>query len=145
MTVRLAKTQISLGIRPVWSESSLCAQWVAKEPGFFMRAAKTDQTGLDAQADLSLRWAHISFCWFCHEAAHLVSRAGCGIRLYRFLIIAFSSIYIARCADISCCVVFSNHFTYQDTLKKNWKFDMSTLNVFNIKLTHISDVCFQLT
>ena len=32
--VRLAKTQISLGIRPVWSESSLCAQWVAKDPSF---------------------------------------------------------------------------------------------------------------
>ena len=29
-----AKTQISLGIRPVWSESSLCAQWVAKDPRF---------------------------------------------------------------------------------------------------------------
>ena len=46
MTVRPAKTQINLGIRPVWSESS------------------------DAQADLSLRWAHMPFCWFCHEAAH---------------------------------------------------------------------------
>ena len=32
--VRPAKTQISLGIRPVWSESSLCAQWVAKDPSF---------------------------------------------------------------------------------------------------------------
>ena len=21
---------------------------------------------------LSLRWAHMPFCWFCHEAAHLV-------------------------------------------------------------------------
>ena len=30
--VRPAKTQISLGIRPVWSESSLCAKWVAKYP-----------------------------------------------------------------------------------------------------------------
>ena len=28
MSVRPAKTQISLGIRPVWSEFSLCAQWV---------------------------------------------------------------------------------------------------------------------
>ena len=34
MSVRPAMTQISLGIRPVWSESSLCAQWVAKGPGF---------------------------------------------------------------------------------------------------------------
>ena len=23
----------------------------------------------DAYADLSLRWAHMPFCWFCHEAA----------------------------------------------------------------------------
>ena len=26
----------------------------------------------DAQADLSLRWVHRSFCWFYHEAAHTV-------------------------------------------------------------------------
>ena len=32
--VRPAKTQISLGIRPAWPESSLCAQWVAKDPSF---------------------------------------------------------------------------------------------------------------
>ena len=32
--IRPAKTQISLGIRPVWSESSLCAQWVAQGPSF---------------------------------------------------------------------------------------------------------------
>ena len=32
--VRPAKTQISLGIRPVCSESLLCAQWVAKDPSF---------------------------------------------------------------------------------------------------------------
>ena len=30
--VRPAKTQISLGIRPVWSETSLWVQWVAKDP-----------------------------------------------------------------------------------------------------------------
>ena len=23
----------------------------------------------DAQADLSLRWVHVPFCWFCHKAA----------------------------------------------------------------------------
>ena len=34
MSVRSAKTQISLGIHPIWSESSLCAQWVAKETSF---------------------------------------------------------------------------------------------------------------
>ena len=51
ITVRPAKTQISLGNRPVWSESSLCAQWVAKDPSF-----------LHAQPH----------CWFCHEAAHFI-------------------------------------------------------------------------
>ena len=44
--VRPAKTQISLGIRPVWSESSLCAQWVAKDPSFLHADSEdTDQTG----------------------------------------------------------------------------------------------------
>ena len=44
--VRLAKTQISLGIRPVWSESSLCAQWVATGPSFHHAPSEdSDQTG----------------------------------------------------------------------------------------------------
>ena len=34
---------------------------------FFMRKAKT----LIRQADLSLRWAHMPFSWFCHEAAQM--------------------------------------------------------------------------
>ena len=46
MTVRPAKTQISLGIRPVWSESSLCVQWVAEDPIFLHADSEdSDQTG----------------------------------------------------------------------------------------------------
>ena len=46
MSVRPAKTQISLGIRLVWSESSLCAQWVAKGPKFLQADSEdSDQTG----------------------------------------------------------------------------------------------------
>ena len=46
MTVRPAKTQISLGIRPVLSESSLCAQWVAKDPIILHADSEgSDQTG----------------------------------------------------------------------------------------------------
>ena len=26
----------------------------------------------DAQADLSLHWAHMPFCWFCHKAAQFL-------------------------------------------------------------------------
>ena len=44
--VRPAKTRNSLGIRPVWSESSLCAQWVAKDPSFLHAVSEdSDQTG----------------------------------------------------------------------------------------------------
>ena len=46
MTVRPAKTRISLSIRPIWSESSLCAQRVAKDPSFHHADSEdSDQTG----------------------------------------------------------------------------------------------------
>ena len=46
IAVRQAKTQISLGIRQVWSESSLCTQWVAKDPKFLQADSEdSDQTG----------------------------------------------------------------------------------------------------
>ena len=57
MAVRPAKTQISLGIRPVWSESSLCVQWVAKNPSFLHADSEDWSDWMDAQADLSLHCA----------------------------------------------------------------------------------------
>ena len=60
MSVRPAKTQISLGIRPVSSESSMCAHWVAKYSSFLHEDSKDS----DAQADLSLRLAHTQFVGF---------------------------------------------------------------------------------
>ena len=48
--VRPAKTQLSLDIRPVWSESSLCAQCVAKDPRFLHADSEdSDQSGLMAR------------------------------------------------------------------------------------------------
>ena len=64
MSVHLAKTRISLGIRPVWSESllsawrnlgSLATHWVHSE---------------DSGWSESSLGAH-SFSWFCHVVAHL--------------------------------------------------------------------------
>ena len=61
MSVRPAKTQISLGIRPVWSDSSLCAQWVAKDPSF-LHADSEDSDQTDRMPRLiRLRWAHSHF------------------------------------------------------------------------------------
>ena len=65
--VRQAKSQISLCIHTVWSESSLCAQLVANDPSFL----HADSDDSDQTADLSLRWAQMSFGWFCHEAAKM--------------------------------------------------------------------------
>ena len=52
ISVRPAKTQISLGIRPVWSESSLCIEWVAKDPSFLHVDSKDWSDWVDAKAHL---------------------------------------------------------------------------------------------
>ena len=62
MTVRPAKTQISLGIRQVWSESLLYIQWTVKDPMFFHADNEDWSDWADAQAESSLG-AH-SVCWF---------------------------------------------------------------------------------
>ena len=87
MSVRPAKTQISLGIRPVWSESSLCAQWVAKDPSFLMRTAKTliRLGGCPGWSESSM--GALSLCWFF---AHVVLQIQIGFltkqdaRLYNY-------------------------------------------------------------
>ena len=70
--VHPVKAQIRLGIRPVWSESSLFA-W--RKLGSLATHLSTQRRlwsdWANAQADLSLRWAHKSFCWFRHDAAQL--------------------------------------------------------------------------
>ena len=72
MTVRPAKTQISLDIRPFWSESSLCAHWVTKDPSFLHADSKeSDQTMRMPR----LIWVFAgawSFCWFCHVVAQIL-------------------------------------------------------------------------
>ena len=68
--MRPVKTEISLAIRPDWSESSLCAQWIAKDPSFRHGDSKDWSYWADAQADLSLHWAHMPLCRFCHALAH---------------------------------------------------------------------------
>ena len=59
------------------------------------------------QASLSLTWSETPKDTFSHDEARLysfprlVSGAGCGIRLYRFLSIAFLSIlHISECLEV---------------------------------------------
>ena len=43
--------------------------WVLSYPLSAQRRLRSDWA--DAQADLSLRWAYIPFCWFYHEVAQI--------------------------------------------------------------------------
>ena len=65
--VRPAKTQI----RPVWSESSLPTWRNLGSLVTHWAHSKDWSDWMNAQADLSLRWAHMPFCWFCQEAAQM--------------------------------------------------------------------------
>ena len=56
-TVRLKKAMIL--IYPLSVQRRLWSDWV------------------DAQADLNLRWAHMPFRWFCHDAAHMLMLEPC--------------------------------------------------------------------
>ena len=65
-----AKTLISLSIHPVWSvftatkKLRVLSYQLSAKPRLWSDWA-------DAQADLSLRWVHRSFCWFCRAVAHI--------------------------------------------------------------------------
>ena len=75
VSVHPAKTQISLGIRPVWSESSLSAWRKLGSLATYWAHSEDWSDWAYAQADPSLRWAHMPFCWFSHEAAQMFSHS----------------------------------------------------------------------
>ena len=116
--VRPVKTQISLGIRPVWSKSSLCTQWVAKDPSFPQVGSEDWSDWASTQADLSLHWAHMQFCWFCHSAAYLFSRnifIGKPTKNKMFTKIGlqnvtFSSVYYNFISSLHMCPTIQNVF-----------------------------------
>ena len=70
IVVRLAKTQISLGIRPDWSESSLSV-WGKLGSLATHQAHRSDWT--DAQAEMSLLWAHIILLFLSCRGSNVCS------------------------------------------------------------------------
>ena len=69
--LRPVKTQISLGIRPIWSESS-GAQWVAKDSSFLHADSKdSDQTGRTPR----LNWVFAGRT--CHFVGFVMRRLIC--------------------------------------------------------------------
>ena len=49
-----------------------CTQWIAKDPSFLYGDCEDWSDRADVQADLRLRWAHMSFCWFCRALAQMI-------------------------------------------------------------------------
>ena len=71
VSVRPAKTD-QPGHPPSLSYSSLCAQWVAKDPRFLHAdSEESDQTGRMPRL-ICLRWGAHIFCCFCYVADHIV-------------------------------------------------------------------------
>ena len=70
--VHPAKTQISLGIRPVWLESLLSAWRKLGSLGTHEAHSEDWLDWVDAKAYLSLCWARKTNCWFCHASAHMI-------------------------------------------------------------------------
>ena len=77
--------QISLGIRPVWLESSLCAHLTAKDPRFFQADTEDWPDWTGALANLSLCWAHRILCWFCRVQAHFKAGSAAYDKSYCFI------------------------------------------------------------
>ena len=79
VSVRPVKTQISLSIRPFWSESSLSAR---RNLGTVKTLTRL--SGCPGWSESSLGVP--SFCWFCHEAAQLFSWISASVALYLSLV-----------------------------------------------------------
>ena len=121
--VRLAKTQIRPGIRPVGSESSLSVWRSIGALTTHLAHSEDLSDWADAQADLSLRWAHMSFCWFCHEAAHIkrernINTKNCikYIEAFRICQSDYEQVYILMALYVVlvnsfCCVFLVNIFS----------------------------------
>ena len=76
--VRPAKTRISLGIGPVWSESSLSAWRKLGSLATNQAHSELWSDWADAQADLSLRWVHSHFVGFVVSRLIFIFRSKVG-------------------------------------------------------------------
>ena len=65
-----------LGIRPVWSVSSLSARRKLESLATLWVHSEDWSDCADAQGDLSLCWARRSFCWFCHATVDKCATSG---------------------------------------------------------------------
>ena len=70
--VRPAKTQISLRIRTVWSESSPIACAFYSFRAIPRNKREPLPYWVDVQTEVSICWSHRPFCRFCRALAHII-------------------------------------------------------------------------
>ena len=97
--VRPTKTPISLSIPPVWSVFTVRLKKARLLSYSLSAQRRLWSDWADAQADLSLRWAHMPFCWFCHDAAHVSVH---GVSVHGVSVAMIFIILCIICADILC-------------------------------------------
>ena len=121
MNVRPAKTQISLGIRPVWSESSLCSQCVAKDWSFLHADSEDWSDWADAQADLSLHWGHTHFVCFVMSRLLYIQMDRNGLQVLANSVhpgqtaLEGSTLFAIPSAPFGCIILYWNHIVqFQD-------------------------------
>ena len=114
--VRPEKTQVSLGIRPVWSESSLSTWRKLGALSTHWAHSELWSDWADAQADLSLRRVHRSYCWFCCVAAseqQSLKDDNQPLRTHSLI-----SAFVVRCLD--CVKSKVLHLKFQDSRFCSW-------------------------
>ena len=125
--VRPAKTQISLGICPVWSVFAVRMKkaWVLS---YLLSAQRRLwSVWLDAQADLSLCWAHISFVGFVmlrlkylnrlvwtQIGLHLKDQSDQNLHCLTFWLHVLDTFLLKpHCSDLKITVIFSGAILYE--------------------------------
>ena len=108
MSVRPAKTQISLGIRPVWSESSLSAWRKLGSLATHWACSEDWSDWADAQADLSLRWVHTHFVGFVMSRLKFCNFPGMAKNSFNGAhVIKFWWSYLAIIKQLNCWKMFA--------------------------------------
>ena len=107
--VRPAKTRISLGISPVWSVFTVHMKkaWVLSYPLSAQQRLWSDW--VDAQADLSLRRAHMPFRWLGREAAHFQTNMQVPLEMLNFILALFLVVVYTGVFVINLLFQSENH------------------------------------
>ena len=84
--------------------------WVLSYPLSAQRRLCSDWA--DAQADLSLCWAHMPFCWFCHVAAQvLISYEGSQFlaKLFSYIVVHQMLVVFEPDHEKTCPMPYANN------------------------------------